>query len=90
MNTSRYSYKFETRRSMNQDEGFIRVDSLDSALKNLSSDGLLRAVYNLQIGDRISLDNQIELPHEFLSELNTKEILDYLDEEVDRRHFGKI
>ena len=82
MNWKIIGIKFEVERSMNSSEGYIEVDSLNSALTNMSSDGWLRVKYNLQIEDRITSENKIDLPYEAVAQLSEQQILDLIEQEI--------
>ncbi len=82
MNWKILSYRFEVERSMNNDEGFIKADSLNSALTNMTSDGWLRVIYELQIEDRITTEYKKELPYEDIAQLNEQQILDLIEQEI--------
>ena len=82
MNWKILGYEFEVERSMNNEPGFVQMDSLSSALANMSSDGCLRALYNLQIEDRITDTDKIDLPYQAVAKLNEQQILDLIEQEI--------
>ncbi len=82
MNWKILSYRFEVERSMNNDEGFIKADSLNSALTNMTSDGWLRVIYELQIEDRITTEYKIELPYEDVAQLNEQQTLNLIEQDI--------
>jgi len=77
-----HSYRFEVERSRNNNEGFIKLDSLNSALTNMSSDGWLHVMYELRIEDRITTEYKKELPYEDIAQLNEQQILDLIEQEI--------
>ena len=79
-------YRFEVGRNNNSKEVFVEVDSLGAALANMSSDGLLRAVYNLRIGDRYTDEYKIELLFKDIAPLNKQQILDLIEQEIKIKH----
>ena len=75
----KYNYRFEVNRET--------ADSLNSAIKIMSSNDKIQAIYNLPSGDRPASNYEIELDYQNISNRNEQEILDLLDSEVDSKHF---
>lgn len=71
---------------MNNDRGFIEVDPLETALKEMASDGILRAICHPSV-DGKPLPVKIDLPYKEIANLSKQEILSLLDEEVKKRGF---
>ena len=63
-----------------------KVDSLASALEKISSDGFLIVKYELQIEDRRTTECKIELPYEDIAQLNERQILDLIRQEIKIKH----
>lgn len=86
---SRYNYKFEVEASINDDIGAVEVDSLDSAIKKLTSNGVIYAICHYPFGDGRPMREVIKLRYKNVNQHNEKDIYEFLDNEVDRKRFQK-
>ncbi len=81
-------YRFEVQRSINDDQGFRAIDSIESALSGMSSDGFLRVHYDRPIRERQFIGH-IDFAQEDIVGRSEKDIIEIIDEAILGKHSEK-
>lgn len=77
-------YEFEVDKDGN--EHAEKVNSLASALLKMSSDRILIAKYDAQIGDKVLIEQVETLSYEEIDKLNEQQVLELIEHRVEIKH----